>query len=107
MSLLTFHIRPSLKLRTFVLMKSNASSDSAHVNDPSSDCLINRQYLVIAPTEVRPGGVYRVILSLLSSQSDVKFSATIQRNGEEIASNNEVLSNGDTKALLTRVRDTF
>lgn len=61
---------------------------------------------MVAPSEVRPGQTYRIIVTLLSSKQPLNFMASLQRDGEEIASAQDLVSIGDTKALLMKVRRT-
>lgn len=58
---------------------------------------------MVAPSEVRPGQTYRIIVTLLSSKQPLNFMASLQRDGEEIASAHDLVSVGDTKALLMKV----
>lgn len=58
---------------------------------------------MVAPSEVKPGQVYRIVVNLLSSPDALNFVASLQRNGEEIASASELVNPGDLKTLLMKV----
>ena len=62
-----------------------------------------RRYLIVAPSQVRPGQVYRVAVDLLESPFPLTMTASIQCNGEEIAGTTERLITGESQTLLMKV----
>ncbi|XP_067144276.1 CD109 antigen-like [Centruroides vittatus] len=61
------------------------------------------QYLAIASKIVRPGQVYRVAMTILSSSHPLRVRASLLREGEEVASAKETMEPGDTRLLLMEV----
>ncbi|RWS22814.1 hypothetical protein B4U80_04220 [Leptotrombidium deliense] len=61
--------------------------------------------MILASSEVRPGQVYRVVVTLLSSFSPLNFIASLQRDGEEVASGKEDHVNaGEDAVIMFQVR---
>ncbi|XP_054157976.1 CD109 antigen-like, partial [Oppia nitens] len=61
------------------------------------------RYLIVAPSQVRPGQVYRVVVNLLEAPFPLTISATVQCNHEEIAGATERIAPGDTQNLLMKI----
>jgi len=63
------------------------------------------RYLIVAPSEVRPGQVYRITANLLYSPFPLTITATVECNDEEIAGTTENLIAGQPQSLLMQVRN--
>lgn len=62
------------------------------------------RYFIVAPSEVRPGQVYRIVANLLYSPVPLKITATLMCNEEEIAGATEEILPGDSQHLLMQVK---
>ncbi|XP_015173319.1 PREDICTED: CD109 antigen [Polistes dominula] len=63
-------------------------------------------YFVVASRMVRPGQIYRVPVSVLHSTLPIVVRSSIQRNGVEIATDNQVVKEGIPETLLMRMPPT-
>lgn len=60
--------------------------------------------MVVAPRTVRPGAVYRCVVSLLHLDHPVDVRASLTRSGQEIAFTDSVVTKGYPETLLLQVR---
>lgn len=58
----------------------------------------------MAPSQVRPGQVYRVVVNVLESPFPLTITASVQCNNEEIAGTTENVIPGEPQNLLMKVR---
>ncbi|RWS10332.1 CD109 antigen-like protein, partial [Dinothrombium tinctorium] len=62
------------------------------------------QYVIIASSEIRPGQIYRIVVTLVSSFSPLNFVASLQCNGEEIAGGKEEnVKPGDDTLIMFQI----
>lgn len=61
--------------------------------------------MILAPRTVRPGAVYRCVVSLLHLDQPVDVRASLTRDGQEIARTRSVVTKGFPETLLLQVRD--
>lgn len=66
----------------------------------------NRTFFVVASKTVRPGQVYRVIVTVYRSNLPITVRAAIQRNGVELASSSQECKARIQEQLLLRVPST-
>lgn len=60
-------------------------------------------YLVVASAVVRPGQVYRVVVSILSTSQPLLVRCSLHRNGEQVASASEKMDSNERATLLMQV----
>lgn len=63
-----------------------------------------RTYFIVASRMVRPGQIYRVAVSILSSPITLSVRASILRNGVDIGSATQDCKPGIPETLLIKVR---
>lgn len=61
-------------------------------------------YIIISPSQVRPGQVFRIAVNLLYSPFPLNISATVERNDEEVSGAVQFILPGESQLILLQVR---
>lgn len=60
--------------------------------------------MIVAPRTVRPGAVYRCVVTILHLDHPVDVRAALTRDGQEIADTHSIVTKGYPETLLLQVR---
>ncbi|MPC99213.1 hypothetical protein E2C01_094613 [Portunus trituberculatus] len=63
-----------------------------------------RTHMVVAPKTVRPGAVYRCVVTILRVDHPVEVRAAIMRDGEEITDASNIITKDYPETLMLQVR---
>lgn len=64
---------------------------------------LSRSYFIVASRIIRPGQVYRVLVTIYRSNMPINVRASLQRNGNELSSANQLCKERIPETLLLRV----